>query len=90
MKFFVYMDTITFIGPDAGTAQQVLSEVSRISAVLGLRVNKTKTEIYKWASSTTNETVLWEGVPHKVRPPILRYLGHLMAHPPRAHKARGD
>ena len=90
MKFFVYMDDIAFISLDAGTTQQVLSQVSRISAVLGFRVNTTKTQIYKWAPSTSHETVLWDGVPHKVCPPILRYLGHLMAHPSWAHKARGD
>ena len=47
-----------------------------------------KPEIHKWAPSTTNE--MWEGVPHKVRPPILRYSGHLMAHPSGAHKGRSD
>ena len=67
------MDDIAFISPDAETTQQVLSEVSQLSAVLGFRVNNTKTESYKWTPSPTNETVLWEGVPHKVRPPILRY-----------------
>ena len=68
----------------------MLSEECCINITLGFRVNNTKNEIYKWAPSITNETVQWEGVPHKVRPPILRYLEHLMAHPSRAHKARGD
>ena len=78
MKFFVHM---AFISRDAHTTQHVLSEVSCVSATLGFRIKYTKTEIYKWAPSTTNETVQWEGVPHKVRPPILWYLGHLLAHP---------
>ena len=29
-------------------------------------------------------------MPHKVRPPILRYLGHILARPSWAHKARSD
>ena len=66
------MDDIAFISPDAETTQRVLSKVSRISATLGFRVNNTKTEICKWNPSTTNATVLWEGVPHKVFP---RYFG---------------
>ena len=33
---------------------------------------------------------MWEGIPNKVRPPILQYLGHIFAHPNWAHKARFD
>ena len=88
VKFFVYMDDVAFISPDVETTQRVLSEVSHLSAILGFRFNNTETDIYKWTPSPTNETVLWEGVPHKVRPPpLLRYLSHLLARPSWAHKA---
>ena len=83
---------IAVISPDVETTQQVVTEISRLSATLSLHVNNSKIEIDKWISSTTNEIVRWEGVPHKVRPPppILRYLGHLLAHPSWAYKAKSD
>ena len=84
------MDDVAFISPDAATTQRVLIDISRLNTTLGFRVNSTKIEMYKWTPSTTNETMSWEGVPHTVCPPILRYLGHLLAHPFWAHKARSD
>ena len=42
MKLFVYMDNIDFISPDCEATDRVLSEVSRISATLGFRVNNAK------------------------------------------------
>ena len=90
VNFFVYMDDIAFISHDGETTQRVQCEGSRITSTLGFSVNNIKAETYKWTPTTTNETVQWEGVPHKVRPPILGYLGHLMAHPSLAHKATSD
>ena len=49
-----------------------------------------KTEIYRWSPDPVNESMVLEGIPNKVRPPILQYLGHILAHPNSAHKARSD
>ena len=68
---FLCIWTTSHSSSSSDTTQQVLSEVSRISAALGFCVKNTKPEIYKSSASTTNEIVLWQGVPHKVRPPMV-------------------
>ena len=90
VKFFVYMDDIAFVSPDRAATERVLAQVSELSRILGFRVDSGKTEIYRWSLDPFNEFVIWEGTPNKVRPPILQYLGHILAHPNWAHKARSD
>ena len=86
VKFFVYMDDIAFVSPDRATTERVLAQVSELSRIRGFRVNSGKTEIYRWSPDPVNESIVWEGIPNKVRPPILQYLGHIFAHPNWAHK----
>ena len=61
----------------------MLNQVGELSRILGFRVKPGKIE-------TVNESIVWEGIPNKDRPPILQYLGHILAHPNCAHKARSD
>ena len=88
VKFFVYMDDIALVSPDWATPERVLAQVSELSRILGFRVNSGKTEIYRWSPDPVNESIVWEGIPNKVRPLILQYLGHILAPPNWAHKAR--
>ena len=90
VKFLVYMDDIAFVSPHRPTTERVLAHVNELSRILGFRVNWGKTEIYPWSPDPVNESVVWEGIPNKVRPPILHYLGHILAHPNWAHKAQSD
>ena len=90
VEFFVYMDDIAFASPDRATKERVLAQVSELCSILGFRVNSGKTEIYCWSPDPVNESIVWEGISNKVRPPILQYLGHILAHPNWVHKARPD
>ena len=90
VKFFVYMDDIAFVSPDQATTEHLLAQVSELSRILGFRVNSGKTEIYCSSPDPVNESIVWEGIPNKVRPPILQYLGRILAHPNWAHKAQSD
>ena len=90
MRFFVYMDDVAFIAPDSETTHLVLHRVSELRRILGFRVNSGKTEIYRWTPRHVTESFMWDGVSNKVRPPILQYLGPILAHPQWAHKARAD
>ena len=88
VKFFVYMDVVAFIAPDSETTHLVLHRVSELGRILGFRVNSRKTKIYRWTPRHVTESFVWGGVSNKVRPPILQYLGHILAHPQWAHMAR--
>ena len=90
VKFFVYMDDVAFIAPDSEATHLVLHRVSELGRILGFRVNSSKTEIYRWTPRHVTESFVWGGVSNKVRPPILQYLGYILAHPQWAHKARAD
>ena len=84
------MDDVAFIAPDSETMQQVLQKVSELSRIFGYRVNSGKTEVDHWTPRQVTEVVEWNGVLNRVRPPILQYVGHILAHPMWAHKARVD
>ena len=47
--------------------------------MMGLRFNKDKTEVYHWAKNYSLEPITWQR--QQLRPPILTYLGHVLAHP---------
>ena len=64
--------------------------MSALSRILGFPVNSVKTEFYHWTPHQVTEMVECNGVQNRVRPPILQYLGHILAHPTWAHKARAD
>ena len=53
-------------------------------------MNKGKTEVYCWTATYRVDQLLWDRQVNTVRPPILSYLGHTIAHPQRAHKGRSD
>ena len=97
--FFRYVDDIAVVTKNANDMQRVLKRVQELSLILGFQTNPGKTEIYKWATiplamqkrQVPQHGVLrWNGKDMLVRPPIFRYLGHLIAHPSRAERARDE
>ena len=48
---------------------------------MGLRFNKDKTEVYHWAKDYDLTPITWQHQLIPVRPPIMTYLGHVLAHP---------
>ena len=45
------------------------------------KINKDKTEVYHWPEDYNREPLRWQHQVIPVRPPILTYLGHVLAHP---------
>ena len=96
-----YVDDITIISPNQREMQHVLERVTQLSAILGLKMNPSKTQVYRWAppsrrqgvarrESPTRDAITWGDARLPLQPPIFHYLGHLLAHPTWEQKARDD
>ena len=96
-----YVDDIAIISPSQREMQHVLERASQLSAILGLKTNPSKTQVYLWAppsrrqgvarrESPTRDTITWGDARLPLQPPIFHYLGHLVAHPTWEQKARDD
>ena len=79
--------------------QRVLKGVQELFLILGFQTNPGKTEVYKWALTARarqkrkvpqHDVLRWNGKDILVRPPIFRYLGHTIAHPSWAQRARDE
>ena len=90
VHFYTYMDDVAFVSLDRSTTLAMLRRVTDLGNTLGLHVNKGKTKVYCWSSTYKVDQLLLDGQVNTVRPPILSYLGHTIAHPQWAHKARSD
>ena len=90
VQCYTYMDDVAFVSPDRSTTMAVLRRVTDLGNTLGVHVHKGKTEVYCWSATYKVDRLLWDGQVNTVRPPILSYLGHIIAHPQWAHKARSD
>ena len=58
-----------------------LDALHEVAHTMGLRLNKDKTEVYHWAKDYNVEPITWQHQLIPVRPPIMAYLGHVLAHP---------
>ena len=94
-----YVDIIAIISPNQREMQRVLERVSQLSAILGLKTNPSKTQVYRWAppsrregvaqrESPTRDTITWGDARLLLHPPIFHYLGHHLAHATWEQKAR--
>ena len=76
---YVFVNDITVHAPTTDTLLQTLDTLHEVAHTMGLRFNKDKTKVYHWAKNYCLEPITWQ---HQlVRPPILKYLGHVLAHP---------
>ena len=98
-SFFVYVDDIVVVTKNANNMQRVLKRVQELSLILGFQTNPGKTEVYKWATTPRarqkrhvpqHDVLRWNGKDRLVRPPIFTYLGHIIAHPLWAQRARDE
>ena len=97
--FFVYVDDIAVVTNNANDLQRVMKRVQELSLILGFQTNPGKIEVYKWATTRRvrqkrqvpqHNVLRWNGKDTLVRPPIFRYLGHIMAHPSWAQRAKDE
>ena len=85
VHLYTYMDDVAFVLPDRSTTLAVLKGVTDLGNTLGLHVNKAKTEVCCWSATYKVDQLLWDGQVNTVRPRILSYLGHTIAHAQWAH-----
>ena len=87
--------------PNQREMQRALERVSQLCAILGLKTNSSKTQVYRWAppsrrqgvvrrESPTRDAITWGDGRLPLQPPIFHYLGHLLAHPFWEQKAHDD
>ena len=97
--FFVCVDDIAAVTKNANDMQRMLKRVQELSLILGFQTNPGKTKVYKWATTPLarqksqvpkHDVLRWNGKDILVRPPIFRYLGHTIAHPSWAQRARDE
>ena len=91
VHFYTYMDDVAFVSPDWSTTMAVLWRVTDLGNALGFHVQKGKTEVYCWSATYKADQSLWDGPVNTVRPPILSYMGHIIAqlHTHSGHTRRG-
>ena len=87
-QFYVYVDDVAIVTRDKTELQRILARAQQLSDHLGLKVNRSKTEVYLWDHSIPKDHIKWEGDTIPVQPPIFKYLGHIMAHPEWVKKAQ--
>ena len=80
-NLYVFVDDIAVGSPDTTTLLTTLDNLHHVAHRMGLRFNADKTEIYAWGRDCAPTTITWQGQRLDVRPPILTYLGHVLAHP---------
>ena len=73
-QLYVFVDDIAVRAPTKETLHDV-------AYTMWLRFNKDKTEVYHWAKDYNLEPMTWQHQLIPVRPPIMTYLGHVLAHP---------
>ena len=78
---YVFVANIAVPTPATEALLQTLDTLHEVVHTMGLRFNKEKTEVYRWAKNYNLEPITWQHQELPVRPPILTYLGHVLAHP---------
>ena len=76
---YVFVDDIAVRAPTTDTLLHTLDALHEVAHTMGLRFNKDKTEVYHWAKNYNLEPIPWQHQLIPVRPPILTYLGHVLA-----------
>ena len=80
-NLYVFVDDIAVRAPDTTTLPTTLDDLNHVAHRMGLGFNADKTEIYAWGRHCAPTAITWQGQRLDVRPPILTYLGHVLAHP---------
>ena len=80
-QLYVFVDDIAVRAPTRATLLRMLDTLHNVAYTMGLRFNKDKTEVYHWAKDYNLEPITWQHQLIPVRPPIMTYLGHVLAHP---------
>ena len=80
-QLYVFVDDIAVRAPTKEALLHTLDTLHHVAYTMGLRFNKDKTEVYHWAKDYNLTPITWQHQLIPVRPPIMTYLGHVLAHP---------
>ena len=86
---YVFVDDMAVRARTTGSLLHTLDTLHKVAHTMGLHFNKHKTEVYHWAKDYNAEPITWQHQLIPVRPPILTYLGHILAHPTQEETAWG-
>ena len=78
---YVFVDDIAVRAPTRESLLHTLDTLHDVVHTIGLHFNKDKTEVYHRAKDYNLEPITWQHQLIPVRPPIMTYLGHVLAHP---------
>ena len=78
---YVFVDDIAVRAATKTFLTETLNHLHHVAQRMGLRFNADKTEIYHWARQYEPETITRQEQQPTTRPPIVTYLGHVLAHP---------
>ena len=76
----MFVDDTAVRAPSRGLLLHTLDTLHDVAHTRGLRFNRDKTEVYPWAKDHNLEHITWQRQLIPVRPPIITYLGHVLAH----------
>ena len=80
-RLYVFVDDIAVRAPTKEALLHTLDTLHDVAHTMGLRFNKDKTEVCHWAKDYDLTPITWRHQLIPVRPPIMTYLGHVLAHP---------
>ena len=80
-RLYVFVDDIAVRAPTKEALLHTLDTLHDVAHTMGLRFNKDKTEVCHWAEDYDLTCITWRHQLIPVRPPIMTYLGHVLAHP---------
>ena len=80
-QLYVFVDDIAVRAPTKEALLHTLDTLHDVAYTMGLRFNKDKTEVYHWAKDYNLTPITWQHQLIPVRPPIMTYMGHVLAHP---------
>ena len=84
---YVFVDDIVVRAPTRDSLLHTLDTLHEVAHTIGLRFNKDKTEVYHSTEDYNVEPITWHHQLIPLRPPIMTYLGHVLAHPTREDTA---
>ena len=80
-RLYVFVDDIAVRAPTKEALLRTLDTLHEVAYTTGLRFNKDKTEVCRWAKDYNLTPITWQHQLIPVQPYIMTYLGHVLAHP---------
>ena len=80
-RLYVFVDDIAVRAPTKEALLHTLDTLHDVAHTMGLHFNKDKSEVCHWAKDYDLTPITWRHQLIPVRPPIMTYLGHVLAHP---------